>query len=144
MSYDPHRKLFAIGTHTGAIKVFGRPGVEFYGQHLSPSNNSADCSVQILEWVPDTGRILSFTTSNQLILWEPAGAILVPIKSLPFDGKMKKVSSICCSFDKENVWIGTEVGNVYQLNLKNFSHKEPIIYLDNILDKYAKFILIQQ
>lgn len=77
MAYDPYRKLFAIGTHSGAIKVFGRPGVEFYGQHLSQPNNAADCAVQLLEWVPDTGRILSLTTSNQLILWEPAGAILV-------------------------------------------------------------------
>lgn len=135
MAYDAKRKLFAIGTHSGAIKVFGRPGVEFYGQHLSQSNNTADCAVQLLEWVSDTGRILSLTTSNQLVLWEPAGAILVPIKSLPFDGKLKKVSSLCSSLDKDIVWIGTEGGNVYQLNLKNFLIKEPVIYLDAILDK---------
>lgn len=143
MAYDPLRKLFAIGTHSGAIKIFGRPGVEFYGQHLSQSNNTADCTVQLLEWVPDTGRILSVTTTNQLTLWEPAGAILVPIRSIPFDGKLKKVSSLCCSLDKDLVWIGTEGGNVYQLNLKNFLIKEPIIFLDNILDKYAfNFLLL--
>lgn len=142
MAYDAQRKLFAIGTHTGAIKVFGRPGVEFYGQHLSATNNSADCAVQLLAWVPDTGRILSLTTANQLVLWEPAGAILVPIKTLPFDGKSKKVSSLCCSLDKDIVWIGTEGGNVYQLNLKSFSIKEPVIYLDTILDKWV-FIIFE-
>lgn len=135
MAYDPRRKLFAIGTHTGAIKVFGRPGVEFYGQHSSQTNNSADCQVQLLEWVPDTGRLLSLTTSNQLVLWEPAGAILVPIKSLPFDGKLKKVSSLCSSLDKDLVWIGTEGGNVYQLNLKSFTIKEPVIYHDVVLEQ---------
>lgn len=134
MAYDPFRKLFAIGTHSGAIKVFGRPGVEFYGQHLTQSNNSSDCIIQFLEWVPDTGRILSLTTSNQLILWEPAGSMLVPIKTLAFDTK-KKISSLCCSLDKDLIWIGTEQGNIYQLNLKNFLIKEPIIFLDNVLDK---------
>lgn len=66
-------------------------------------------------------------------------SIKVQIKSLPFDGKFKKVSSLCCSLDKDIVWIGTEGGNVYQLNLKNFLIKEPIIFLEDILDKYVKF-----
>lgn len=135
MAYDSKRKLFAIATHSGAIKVFGRPGVEFYGQHLSQTSNAADCAVQLLAWVPDTGRILSLTTSNQLILWEPAGAILIPIKSLQFDAKKKKLSSLCCSLDKDIAWIGTEEGNVYQLSLSSFLIKEPAIYLNDILDK---------
>lgn len=135
MAYDAQRKLFAIGTHSGAIKVFGRPGVEFYGQHSTQTNNSSECTVQLLEWIPDTGRILSLTTGNQLVLWEPAGAILVPIKSLPFDGKLKKVSSLCCSLDKDLVWIGTEGGNVYQFDLKSFSFKEPVIYHDVVLEQ---------
>ncbi|XP_031632290.1 protein lethal(2) giant larvae [Contarinia nasturtii] len=138
MAYDPLRKLFAIGTHSGAIKVFGRPGVEFYGQHLTQSNTSADCIIQLLEWIPDTGRILSLTTSNQLILWEPAGAMLVPIKSLSFDTK-KKISSLCCSLEKDLIWIGTEQGNIYFLNLKTFLIKEPIIFLDNVLDKVPEY-----
>lgn len=135
MAYDPKRKLLAIGTHSGAIKVFGRPGVEFYGQHSSATNNSAECTVQLLEWVPDSGRILSLTTSNQLVLWEPAGAILVPIKSLPFDTKGKKVSALCCSSNKDLVWIGTESGNIYQFDLKSFSIKEPVIYHDVVLEQ---------
>lgn len=124
----------AIGTHSGAIKVFGRPGVEFYGQHSSATNNTTDCTVQLLEWVPETGRILSLTTSNQLVLWEPAGAILVPIKSLPFDSK-KKISCICCSSEKDLAWIGTEGGNVYQFDLKSFTIKEPVIYHDVVLEQ---------
>lgn len=109
--------------------------MEFYGQHSSATNNSAELTVQLLEWVPDTGRILSLTTSNQLVLWEPAGAILVPIKNLPFDGKLKKVSALCCSLDKDVVWIGTEGGNVYQFDLKSFSIKEPVIYHDVVLEQ---------
>lgn len=118
-----------------SFQVFGRPGVEFYGQHSSPTNNATDCTVQLLEWVPGTGRILSLTTSNQLVLWEPAGAILVPIKTLPFDGKLKKVSTLCCSWNKDVVWIGTEAGNVYQFDLKSFTIKDSVIYHDVVLEQ---------
>lgn len=88
-----------------------------------------------MEFVSGSGRILSLTTSNQLILWEPAGAMLVPIKSISFDGKLKKVSSICCSSLKDLVWIGTEGGNVYQFDLKSFTIKEPVIYHDVVLEQ---------
>lgn len=78
----------AIGTNSGVIKVFGRPGVEFYGQHqsspVSPNQQNvtttgSDTIIQILEWIPGNGRLLSLTTSNQLTLWEPAGTLLVGV-----------------------------------------------------------------
>ncbi|XP_049283036.1 lethal(2) giant larvae protein [Anopheles funestus] len=135
LAYDPKSKLMAIGTNSGVIKVFGRPGVEFYGQHTSPSNNPSDLIVQMLEWIPGTGRLLSLTASNQLVLWEPAGTLLVAIKNLAFDGKLKKISSLCCSYMKDTVWIGTEGGNVYQFDVRNFSVKESVIYHDVVLEQ---------
>ncbi|XP_075153995.1 LLGL domain-containing protein l(2)gl isoform X2 [Haematobia irritans] len=135
MAYDPIAKLMAIGTQTGAIKVFGKPGVEFYGQHALINNLGAELNVQLIEWVYGTGRLLSLTAANQLILWEPAGATLVAIKTLPFDVKLKKVSSLCCSLDKDNVWIGMENGNVYQFDLQTFSVREPVIYHDVVLQQ---------
>ncbi|XP_030384234.1 protein lethal(2) giant larvae isoform X2 [Scaptodrosophila lebanonensis] len=135
LAYDPVSRLMAIGTQTGAIKVFGQPGVEFYGQHTLVNNSAAELNVQLLEWVYGTGRVLSLTAANQLILWEPAGTTLVPIKTLPFDGKLKKVSSLCCSLNKDLVWIGTEGGNIYQFDLKSFSVREPVIYHDVVLEQ---------
>uniref|UniRef100_A0A8D8IJ21 Lethal(2) giant larvae protein n=1 Tax=Culex pipiens TaxID=7175 RepID=A0A8D8IJ21_CULPI len=134
LAYDPTSRLMAIGTNSGIIKVFGRPGVEFYGQHPA-STNAADLIVQLLEWIPGSGRLLSLTASNQLILWEPAGTMLVPIKTLPFDGKLKKISSLCCSYMKDTVWIGTEGGNVYQFDIRSFSVREPVIYHDVVLEQ---------
>ncbi|XP_053682563.1 lethal(2) giant larvae protein [Sabethes cyaneus] len=134
LAYDPISKLMAIGTNSGIIKVFGRPGVEFYGQHPA-TTNALDSIVQLLEWIPGSGRLLSLTASNQLILWEPTGTVLVPIKTLPFDGKLKKISSLCCSYMKDTVWIGTEGGNVYQFDIKSFSVKEPVIYHDVVLEQ---------
>lgn len=124
----------AIGTNSGIIKVFGKPGVEFYGQHPA-TTNASDSIVQLLEWIPGSGRLLSLTASNQLILWEPTGTVLVPIKTLPFDGKLKKISSLCCSYMKDTVWIGTEGGNVYQFDIKSFSVREPVIYHDVVLEQ---------
>lgn len=138
MAYDPTSKLMAIGTNSGVIKVFGKPGVEFYGQHVpiisSANPNATDCMVQILEWIPGSGRLLSLTSHNQLTLWEPAGTLLVPIKTLSLD-KLKKVSSICCSFLKDLLWIGTEGGNVYQFDLKNFQITESTIFHDVVFEQ---------
>ncbi|XP_037913166.1 lethal(2) giant larvae protein isoform X2 [Hermetia illucens] len=128
-------KLLAIGTQSGALKIFGRPGVEFYGQHMSDNGSSTDCSVQLLEWVAGTGRILSLTIANQLILWEPHGTILDRIQTLSFEGKLKKVSTLCCSLSKDVVWIGTEGGNIYQFDLGSFTIKEPVIYHDVVLEQ---------
>ncbi|KAH8237824.1 hypothetical protein KR032_002653 [Drosophila birchii] len=135
LAYDPVSKLMAIGTQTGAIKVFGQPGVELYAQHTLVNNSAAELNVQLLEWVYGTGRILSLTAANQLILWEPVGTTLVPIKTLPFDGKLKKVSSLCCSSNKDVLWIGTEGGNIYQLDLHTFTIREPIVYHDVVLEQ---------
>ncbi|XP_059620725.1 lethal(2) giant larvae protein-like [Phlebotomus argentipes] len=139
LAYDERHRLMAIGTHSGSIKVFGRPGVEFYGQHAAAASPGAagaqECAVQLLEWVPGTGRLLSLTTANQLVFWEPAGAMLVPLKTFSLDGKLKKVSSLCCSLDKDVVFIGTEGGNVYQFDLESFSIREPIIYHDVVLEQ---------
>ncbi|XP_043655548.1 lethal(2) giant larvae protein isoform X1 [Drosophila teissieri] len=135
LAYDPVLKLMAIGTQSGALKVFGQPGVELYGQHTLVNNSASELNVQLLEWVYGTGRILSLTAANQLILWEPVGTTLLPIKTLPFDGKLKKVSSLCCSSSKDLLWIGTEGGNIYQLDLHTFTIKEPVIYHDVVLEQ---------
>lgn len=131
----------AIGTTTGVIKVFGQPGIEYYGQTTSiitsvnPSAN--DCNVQILEFIPGNGRLLSVTANNQLTLWEPSGTLLVAVKTLALE-KFKKVSTLCCSYVKDLLWIGTEAGNVYQFDLKTFQIKESTIYHDAICDKLAE------
>lgn len=165
LAYDPIDQLMAIGTHSGAIKIFGQPGVEFYGQHppppaasaaaatnnagaaASPNNVAAAAAdgtaVQLLAFVTGTGRLLSLTTANQLVLWEPAGhGALVPIRSISFDGKLKRISAICCAppasdasdATQPNVWLGTEGGNVYPFDLQQFAVREPVIYHDAVLE----------
>ncbi|KAG5672511.1 hypothetical protein PVAND_002635 [Polypedilum vanderplanki] len=138
LAYDSVLKLMAIGTTVGVIKVFGQPGVEFYGQTTpiitSTNPSPTDCTVQILEFIPGNGRLLSLTSNNQLTLWEPAGTLLVAIKTLALE-KFKKVSTLCCSYIKDLLWIGTEGGNVYQFDLKTFQIKESTIFHDAVYDQ---------
>lgn len=128
----------AIGTTVGVIKIFGQPGVEFYGQTTpiitSTQPSPSDVSVQILEFIPGNGRLLSLTSNNQLTLWEPTGTFLVAIKTLALE-KFKKVSTLCCSFIKDLLWIGTEGGNVYQFDLKTFQIKESTIFHDAVYEQ---------
>lgn len=128
----------AIGTTVGVIKVFGQPGVEFYGQTTpiitSTNPSPSDVAVQILEFIPGNGRLLSLTSNNQLTLWEPAGTLLVAIKTLALE-KFKKVSTLCCSYIKDLLWIGTEGGNVYQFDLKTFQIKESTIFHDAVYEQ---------
>lgn len=124
----------AIGTHSGIIKVYGNPGVEFYGQHTS-SNNTTDCSIQLLEWIPGSGRFLSISVSNVLTLWEPAGALLVPIKNCILEGKTKKVSAICASNEKTKFWIGTETGSIYEFDVGSFNDSNLIVQIDNLTNQ---------
>lgn len=51
VAWDPLLRLMAIGTSVGAIKVFGRPGVEFYGQHTT-FNANADIAITQLVFLP--------------------------------------------------------------------------------------------
>lgn len=47
LAWDPLLRLAALGTATGALKVYGRPGVELYGQHSDP-----DLTVTQIKFIP--------------------------------------------------------------------------------------------
>ena len=47
------------------------------------------------------------------------------------DGRLKQISQMC--LDKQQLLLGTEGGNIYHLNLKNFTIEESIIYQDLVI-----------
>merc|ERR1719376_197780 len=132
MAYDPKLKLLAVGTKQGLIRVYGRPGVEFYGRH-----EDEVCVTKIL-FLPGHGRLVTLTDDNTLHLWEtptaPAGECqLVELKSAHLEGRLKQVSQMCLDLNNRVVLLGTEGGNIYQLNLWTFSLDENIIYQDVVM-----------
>ncbi|XP_024889956.1 lethal(2) giant larvae protein homolog 1 isoform X2 [Temnothorax curvispinosus] len=130
LAWDPSLRLMIIGTASGAIKVFGRPGVEFYGQHSVESGENAVTKIVAL---PNEGRVVSLCDDNSLHLWEINESSVVETKTLSLEGKLKKISAMCLESSGEHLLLGTEGGNIYLLNLKTFVTPENIIYQDVVM-----------
>lgn len=128
LAWDPLLRLAAIGTATGALKVYGRAGVELYGQHTNP-----DTAVTQIHFIPGTGRLISLCDDNTLHLWEINEKSLVELKSHSFEGKNKKISSICVESTGKHLLLGTEGGNIYSLDLNTFTISEDVIYQDVVM-----------
>ncbi|XP_015589197.1 lethal(2) giant larvae protein homolog 1 isoform X2 [Cephus cinctus] len=130
LAWDPSLRLMIIGTASGAIKVFGRPSVEFYGQHTTESGENAVTKIIAL---PNEGRVVSLCDDNSLHLWEINQSSLVETKSLSLEGKLKRISAMCLESSGEHLLLGTEGGNIYLLNLKSFTMSDNIIYQDVVM-----------
>ncbi|XP_018324100.2 uncharacterized protein LOC108736234 [Agrilus planipennis] len=127
LAWDPTLRLLGIGTATGAIKVFGKPGVEFYGQNQNP------IPVRKLVFLPNVGRVVSLYDDNSLHLWEVNRSSLVEVKTQALEGKLKKISAICVESAGKHLLLGTEGGNIYVLDLNTFSMAPDIIYQDVVM-----------
>ncbi|XP_063896793.1 lethal(2) giant larvae protein homolog 1-like [Helicoverpa armigera] len=128
LAWDPLLRVVALGTATGALKVYGRPGVELYGQHTN-----SDSSVTQIHFIPGTGRLVSLSDDNSLHLWEINEKSLVELKTYIFEGKNKKISSLCVESTGKHLLIGTEGGNIYNLDLNTFAVTEDVIYQDVVM-----------
>ena len=106
--------------------------MEFYGQHENEVPITQMC------FLPGQGRLVTLTEDNTLHLWEissASGGQLVEKKSTAMEGRLKKVSVLCLdTASKRKILLGTEGGNIYQLNLDKFAVAEGnIIYQDLVM-----------
>lgn len=127
LAWDSSLRLICIGTATGAVKVFGRPGVEFYGQHQNP------IPVTKVTFLPNQGRVVTLCDDNSLHLWEVNRSSLVEVKSQALEGKLKKISVLCLESAGKHLLLGTEGGNIYLLDLSTFTMAPDIIYQDIVM-----------
>ncbi|XP_013142999.1 PREDICTED: lethal(2) giant larvae protein, partial [Papilio polytes] len=128
LAWDPLLRLAALGTATGALKVYGRPGVELYGQHTNP-----DSAVTQIHFISGTGRLVSLCDDNSLHLWEINEKSLVELKSHTLEGKNKRISALCVEASGKGLLLGTEAGNIYTLDLNTFTLHEDVIYQDVVM-----------
>lgn len=133
LAYDPKLRLLAIGTKTGALKVYGAPGVEFVGQHAN------DVSINQLFFLQEQSRLITLCSDNSLHLWETSekkdgNAVLEEIKEFNMEiNKMKTISACCLSPNNDKLLLGTEGGNLHLLDIKSFTLMEQIIYQDVVM-----------
>uniref|UniRef100_A0A667Z7G8 LLGL scribble cell polarity complex component 1 n=1 Tax=Myripristis murdjan TaxID=586833 RepID=A0A667Z7G8_9TELE len=139
LAFDPKLQLMAIGTKSGAIKIYGAPGVEFTGLHKDTT------AVTQMHFLPGQGRLLSLLDDNTIHLWE---LVAGPPREV---GGVKREGMVClqevCSYSLpgrpgiescsatrvtvllllrscELLCVGTEGGGVYFLDLPRLSLKD--------------------
>lgn len=64
LAFDPELRIMAIGTRSGAVKIYGAPGVEFTGLHRETA------TVTQMHFLPGQGRLLTLLDDSSLHLWE--------------------------------------------------------------------------
>ncbi|XP_076808161.1 lethal(2) giant larvae protein homolog 1-like isoform X1 [Clavelina lepadiformis] len=137
-AYDPILKLMAIGTKTGAIKVFGGPGIEFTGIH--PDVNQ----VLQLHFLHGEGRLVSILDDNTMHLWELSAVKddnrgaqeLVEIGASQLSGRpgVNQITVVAVCSTNKLMWVGTEGGSIYSLTLPEFEPIDnSIIHQDQVM-----------
>uniref|UniRef100_A0A672GSH2 LLGL scribble cell polarity complex component 1 n=1 Tax=Salarias fasciatus TaxID=181472 RepID=A0A672GSH2_SALFA len=146
LAFDPRLQLMAIGTKSGAIKIYGAPGVEFTGLHKDTT------AVTQMHFLPGQGRLLSLLDDNTIHLWELVAGPPRELGGVKKEGvvSLNEVGSYSlpgrpgiesCSATRVTVLlllkscdllcIGTEGGGVYFLELPRLLLKDNLTLPDD-------------
>uniref|UniRef100_H0V3K9 LLGL scribble cell polarity complex component 2 n=1 Tax=Cavia porcellus TaxID=10141 RepID=H0V3K9_CAVPO len=124
LGYSPSLRILAIGTRSGAIKLYGAPGVEFMGLHRE--NNAV---VQI-HFLPGQCKLVTLLDDNSLHLWslKVKGGVseLQEDESFTLRGppgaapSATQITVVLPHSSQELLYLGTESGNVFVVQLPSF------------------------
>ncbi|XP_049730687.1 lethal(2) giant larvae protein homolog 1 isoform X2 [Elephas maximus indicus] len=126
LAFDPELRIMAIGTRSGAVRIYGAPGVEFTGLHHDAA------TVTQMHFLPGQGRLLTLLDDNSLHLWEivPHNGCahleetlsFQPPSRPGFDGtstlpSLSRVTVVLLVDAGDRAVLGTEGGSVVFLNV---------------------------
>ncbi|XP_063816679.1 LLGL scribble cell polarity complex component 2 isoform X1 [Pseudophryne corroboree] len=121
LGFSDSLRLMAIGTRSGAIKIYGCPGVEFMGLH--DENNA----VIKISFVPNQCQIITLLDDNSLHLWsfgqQDGVSELQEEKKFTLRGppgappSVTQIKVLLAHSSGEKLFVGTEGGNVFTLTL---------------------------
>uniref|UniRef100_A0A8C9RIE4 LLGL scribble cell polarity complex component 1 n=1 Tax=Scleropages formosus TaxID=113540 RepID=A0A8C9RIE4_SCLFO len=122
LAYDPKLRLMAIGTKSGAVKVYGAPGVEFTSHHKETA------TVTQMHFLLGQGRLLSLLDDNTLHLWEinvgegspgleEVGSFCLPGRPGFESTSATRVTVILLKRSCDLLCLGTEGGGVHFLEM---------------------------
>lgn len=138
LGYSPSLDLLAIGTRSGAIKLFGAPGVEFMGLH---DENAAVTQVHFL---PHQVELVTLLDDNSLHMWTLRAhkglSELLEIGRFTLTGPpgalphVTRVTAVLPHSSGELLLLGTEGGHVFVVEVPGFRElEERNISLDQVL-----------
>uniref|UniRef100_A0A8D0GLL5 Syntaxin-binding protein 5 n=1 Tax=Sphenodon punctatus TaxID=8508 RepID=A0A8D0GLL5_SPHPU len=130
LAFDPVQKILAIGTQTGALRLFGRPGVECYCQHDSGA------SVIQLQFLTNEGALVSALADDTLHLWNLRQKRPAILHSLKFN--RERITFCHLPFQSKWLYVGTERGNVHIVNVESFSLSGYVIMWNKAMELSSK------
>uniref|UniRef100_A0A8C9VMF9 Syntaxin-binding protein 5-like n=1 Tax=Scleropages formosus TaxID=113540 RepID=A0A8C9VMF9_SCLFO len=130
MSFDPVQKILAIGTQTGALRLFGRPGVECYCQHDSGA------AVIQLQFLINEGALVSALADDSIHLWNLRQKRPAVLHSLKFN--RERITFCHLPFQSKWLYIGTERGNIHIVNVESFTLSGYVIMWNKAIELSSK------
>uniref|UniRef100_A0A8P4K0L9 Syntaxin-binding protein 5-like n=1 Tax=Dicentrarchus labrax TaxID=13489 RepID=A0A8P4K0L9_DICLA len=130
MAFDPVQKILAIGTQTGALRLFGRAGVECYCQHESGS------AVIQLQFLVNEGALVSALADDSIHLWNLRQKIPAILHSLKFN--RERITYCHLPFQSKWLYIGTERGNIHIVNVESFTLSGYVIMWNKAIELSTK------
>ncbi|XP_063299662.1 syntaxin-binding protein 5 isoform X2 [Pelobates fuscus] len=130
LAFDPVQKILAIGTENGALRLFGRPGVECYCQHDSGS------AVIQLQFLINEGALVSALEDDTLHLWnlrQKRPAILHSLKFI-----RERITFCHLPFQSKWLYVGTEKGNIHIVNVESFTLSGYVIMWNKAIELSSK------
>ena len=63
MAFDPVQKILAIGNRQGAVRIYGKPGIDVEFTHENP------CQVMQIVFLVNAGKLITACTDDTVNLW---------------------------------------------------------------------------
>uniref|UniRef100_A0A8C6V5U0 Syntaxin-binding protein 5-like n=1 Tax=Naja naja TaxID=35670 RepID=A0A8C6V5U0_NAJNA len=132
LAFDPVQKILAIGTQTGALRLFGRPGVECYCQHDSGA------AVIQLQFLINEGALVSALADDTLHLWNLRQKRPAILHSLKFN--RERITFCHIPFQSKWLYVGTERGNIHIVNVESFTLSGYVIMWNKAIELDSRHV----
>ncbi|CAL8317095.1 unnamed protein product [Merluccius merluccius] len=130
MAFDPVQKILAVGTQSGALRLFGRPGVECYCQHESGA------AVIQMQFLINEGALVSALADDSVHLWNLRQKRPAILHSLKFS--RERITFCHLPFQSKWLYIGTERGNIHIVNVESFTLSGYVIMWNKAIELSSK------
>ncbi|CAL8284679.1 unnamed protein product [Lota lota] len=130
MTFDPVQKILAVGTLGGALRLFGRSGVECYCQHES------EAAVIQLQFLINEGALVSALADDSIHLWNLRQKQPAILHSLKFN--KERITYCHLPFQSKWLYIGTERGNIHIVNVESFTLSGYVIMWNKAIELSTK------